>query len=632
MNEALKEKLENLPNNPGIYQFKDVNGTIIYVGKAKNLKNRVRSYFQSNITNPKTLALVNKINDLEMIITSSEVEALVLENNLIKELKPRYNINLKDDKTYPYIRITNEPYPQIYPTRNIIRDGSKYFGPFTDVKSMKASLRLINKIFKIRSCKYELNEENISKGKYKVCLDYHIKKCDGPCENLISQEEYNNMVQQAIKVFRGKTDDLIKELKEEMLALSANFEFEKAAAIRDKIEQLTVYTSKQKVVSGDTLDKDIIAVEREDKDVAASILNIRYGKLISKRNLKLSGELDETPESLYASVLRFYYNEYVDIPDEIIIETLPEESEYILNWLSSIGEKKPKFVVPLRKSEAQLLLKMCKQNALLQLGEIKLQRLKREKNVPHVLMALKRDLMLKNIPNVIECFDISHLQGTDTVASMVVFENGKPKKSLYRKFIIKTVEGVDDFASMQEVITRRYTRVKEENLHFPELIMVDGGKGQLSSAIEALKDIGFEKFEIIGLAKRLEEVFLPGQSEAISIPKTSSSLKLLQQIRDEAHRFAITFHRERRSKRTFSSELEEIKGIGKAITEKMLKAFSGVEEIKKANIEDIEKVIGKSKAKIVFDYFNNKDLEIDTNNDQDFDEDYTNDELINDEE
>jgi excinuclease ABC subunit C len=632
MNEALKEKLENLPNNPGIYQFKDVNGTIIYVGKAKNLKNRVRSYFQSNITNPKTLALVNKINDLEMIITSSEVEALVLENNLIKELKPRYNINLKDDKTYPYIRITNEPYPQIYPTRNIIRDGSKYFGPFTDVKSMKASLRLINKIFKIRSCKYELNEENISKGKYKVCLDYHIKKCDGPCENLISREEYNNMVQQAIKVFRGKTDDLIKELKEEMLALSANFEFEKAAAIRDKIEQLTVYTSKQRVVSGDTLDKDIIAVEREDKDVAASILNIRYGKLISKRNLKLSGELDETPESLYASVLRFYYNEYVDIPDEIIVETLPEESEYILNWLFSIGEKKPKFVVPLRKSEAQLLLKMCKQNALLQLGEIKLQRLKREKNVPHVLMALKRDLMLKNIPNVIECFDISHLQGTDTVASMVVFENGKPKKSLYRKFIIKTVEGVDDFASMQEVITRRYTRVKEENLHFPELIMVDGGKGQLSSAIEALKDIGFEKFEIIGLAKRLEEVFLPGQSEAISIPKTSSSLKLLQQIRDEAHRFAITFHRERRSKRTFSSELEEIKGIGKAITEKLLKAFSGVEEIKKANIEDIEKVIGKSKAKIVFDYFNNKDLEIDTNNDQDFDEDYTNDELINDEE
>lgn len=607
MNEIIREKLENLPTNPGIYQFKDEKGTIIYVGKAKNLKNRVRSYFQNNITNVKTLALVKKIVDLEMIITSSEVEALVLENNLIKELKPRYNINLKDDKTYPYIRITNEPYPQIYPTRNIIRDGSKYFGPFTDVKSMKASLRLINKIFKIRSCKYEFTEESIAKGKYKVCLDYHIKKCDGPCEGLITRIEYNNMVQQAIKVFRGKTDDLIKELKEEMFALSANFQFEKAAIIRDKIEQLTVYTSKQKIVSADLVDKDIIAVEREDKDVAASILNIRYGKLISKRNLKLSGELDEPIESLYASVIRFYYNEYVDIPGEIIVEVNPEEAENLLDWLEILGEKRPKFVVPLRKSEAQLLLKMCKQNATLQLGEIKLQRLKREKNVPHVLMALKRDLMLKAIPNIIECFDISHLQGTDTVASMVVFEDGKPKKSLYRKFIIKTVEGVDDFASMQEVITRRYSRVKEENLHFPELIMVDGGKGQLSSAIESLKDMGFEKFEIIGLAKRLEEVFLPGQSEAISIPKTSSSLKLLQHIRDEAHRFAITFHRERRSKRTFKSELEEIKGIGKSITEKLLTSFLGIKAIKEATEEELGKVIGKAKAKIVFDYFKNID-------------------------
>ncbi len=633
MNEVIREKLEYLPNNPGIYQFKDDKGTIIYIGKAKNLKNRVRSYFQNNITNPKTLALVNKINDLEMIITGTEVEALVLENNLIKEIKPRYNINLKDDKTYPYIRITNEAYPQIYPTRNIIRDGSKYFGPFTDVKSMKASLRLINKIFKIRSCKYDFTEENISKGKYKVCLDYHIKKCDGPCENLISRTEYFNMVQQAIKVFRGKTDDLIKELKEEMFTLSANFEFEKAAGIRDKIDQLMVYSSKQRVVSTDLIDKDIIAVEREDKDVAASILNIRYGKLVSKRNLKLSGELDESPESLYASVLRFYYNEYVDIPDEIIVETLPEESESILEWLAVLGEKKPKFVVPLRKSEAQLLLKMCKQNALLQLGEIKLQRLKREKNVPHVLMALKRDLMLKSIPTIIECFDISHLQGTDTVASMVVFEDGKPKKSLYRKFIIKTVEGVDDFASMQEVITRRYTRVKEENLHFPELIMVDGGKGQLSSAIESLKDIGFEKFEIIGLAKRLEEVFLPGQSEAISIPKTSSSLKLLQHIRDEAHRFAISFHRERRSKRTFSSELEEIKGIGNAITEKLLTSFTGVERIKNASIEELEKIIGKAKAKIVFEYFEAKTENDEANNEEAI-EDYENniDEFNNDEE
>ncbi len=603
MNELLETKLNNLPSSPGIYQYKDINGVIIYVGKAKNLKNRVKSYFLSNITNTKTLALVNKIEDLELIITTSEVEALMLENNLIKELKPRYNILLKDDKTFPYIRITNEPYPQIFPTRLIIRDGSKYFGPYTDVKSMKASLRLINHVFKIRSCKFNLDMESIEKRKYKVCLDFHIKKCDGPCEGLITQNEYNEMVQQAIKVFRGKTDDLIKDLQQNMYKLSANFEFEKAAVLRDKIEQLTVYTSKQKVVSSDLDDKDIISTAIEGKDVAASILNIRNGKLVGKRNLKLSSEIDDGLEKIYASIIRFYYNEYVDIPKEIVLEIEPEESESLLDWLENKCGKRPKYNIPKIKCEAQLLLKMCKQNAILQLGEIKLQRLKREKNVPHVLLSLKRDLMLKNIPNIIECFDISHLQGTDTVASMVVFEEGKPKKSLYRRFIIKTVEGVDDFASMREVILRRYSRVMEEKLTFPSLIMVDGGKGQLSSAIEVLDELNIEKYEIIGLAKRLEEVFLPDESESQTIPKTSSSLKLLQHIRDEAHRFAITFHRERRSKRTFHSELEDIKGIGTNVAEKLLTAFNSIDEIKAAPIENLEKVIGKSKAKIVFDYF-----------------------------
>ncbi|MFH0736903.1 MAG: excinuclease ABC subunit UvrC [bacterium] len=603
MNELLETKLNNLPNTPGIYQFKDANGVIIYIGKAKNLKNRVRSYFLSNITNTKTLALVNKIEDLELIITTSEVEALMLENNLIKELKPRYNILLKDDKTFPYIRITNEAFPQIYPTRLIIRDGSKYFGPYTDVKSMKASLRLINYVFKIRSCKFNLDKESIEKRKYKICLDFHIKKCDGPCEGLISQLEYNEMVQQAIKVFRGKTDDLIKDLQQEMYKLSADFEFEKAAILRDKIEQLTVYTSKQKVVSTDLDDKDIISAAIEGKDVAASILNIRNGKLVGKRNLKLSSEIDDGLEKIYASIIRFYYNEYVDIPKEIVVEIEPEESDLLLDLLENKCGKRPKYNIPQRKCEAQLLLKMCKQNAILQLGEIKLQRLKREKNVPHVLLSLKRDLMLKNIPNIIECFDISHLQGTDTVASMVVFEDGKPKKSLYRRFIIKTVEGVDDFASMREVISRRYSRVLEEKLTFPNLIMVDGGKGQLSSAIEVLDELNVEKYEIIGLAKRLEEVFLPNESESQTIPKTSSSLKLLQHIRDEAHRFAITFHRERRSKRTFHTELEDIKGIGNTVAAKLLTAYNSIDEIKNTSTENLEKVIGKSKAKIVFDYF-----------------------------
>jgi len=605
MNESLQHKLELLPANPGVYQFFNDKGKIIYVGKAKNLKNRVRSYFHENVDSPKTRILVSKIEDLQVIVTDSEIEALVLENNLIKELKPKYNINLKDDKTFPYIRITNEPFPQIFPTREIIRDGSKYFGPYTDVKTMKNSLRLMNTTFKIRSCRYYIDDEAIEKKRYKLCLDYHIKKCDGPCEGLISKENYNEMVNQIIKVLKGKTDDLIKDLQEEMNAASANLDFEKAAALRDRINQLTVYTDKQKVVSEDREDKDIISAAYEGKDVACTILNIRSGRLIGKKQLKLSAEENEEMDKIYSAVIQFYYNEYVEIPKEIVIETEPAEAESILDWLAAKGGRKCRFTIPQRQSSSMALLNMCKQNAILQLKEIELQKMKKEGAVPFVLSSLKRDLMLKNLPLRIECFDISNLQGTDTVASMVVFENGKPKKSEYRKFIIKSVEGPNDFASMQEVIERRYGRVKEENLRMPELVMVDGGKGQLSSAIEILKKLEMKDFEIIGLAKRLEEVFLPGNSEAQTIPKTSSSLKLLQHIRDEAHRFAITFHRERRSKRTITTELLEIKGIGPAVAEKLLKEFKSVEEIKTLPEEEIAKVIGKAKAAVVANYFKN---------------------------
>jgi excinuclease ABC subunit C len=604
INETLQRKLELLPSNPGIYQFFNDKGKVIYVGKAKNLKNRVRSYFHENVDSPKTKILVGKIEDLQVIVTDSEIEALVLENNLIKDLKPRYNINLKDDKTYPYIRITNEPFPQIFPTREIIRDGSKYFGPYTDVKNMKNSLRLMNTTFKIRSCRFYIDDESIEKKKYKLCLDYHIKKCDGPCEGLISQADYNDMVNQIVKVLKGKTDDLINELKEKMNQAAQDFNFEKAAALRDRINQLTVYTEKQKVVSDDMDDKDIISAAYEDKNVACTILNIRSGRLIGKKQLKLSAEENEEIEKIYSAVVQFYYNEYVDIPKEIVIETEPSEAESILEWLSVKGGRKCRFFIPQRESSAMGLLRMCKQNAILQLKEIELQKMKKEGAVPFVLSSLKRDLHIKNLPVKIECFDISNLQGTDTVASMVVFENGKPKKSEYRKFIIKSVEGPDDFASMQEVIERRYSRVKEENLKMPDLVMVDGGKGQLSSAVEILEKLEIKDFEIIGLAKRLEEVFLPGHPEPQTIPKTSSSLKLLQHIRDEAHRFAITFHRERRSKRTITTELLEIKGIGPAVAEKLLKEFNSVEEIKKLTEEELTKAVGKAKAALVVKHFN----------------------------
>ena len=602
MNSILENKLKHLPAKPGVYQFKSDNDKVIYVGKARNLRNRVKSYFQSRSINAKTDALLKKINDVELVVTDSEIEALVLENNLIKELKPRYNIDLKDDKSFPFIKITNEPFPQIYSTRRVVKDGSKYFGPYTSVKSMKSALRMINQIFRIRSCKYDINDETIAKKKYKLCLDYHINKCDGPCEGLISEAEYNNMVQEVIKVIRGKTDDLIKELETRMENASKQTDFEKAAEIRDKLQQLKIISSKQKVVSNDFEDRDVISVAYEGKDSACSIFNIRSGKLVGKKQLKLSLKGGEELPEIYNSAIKFYYSEHTEIPKELLFEVEPTDAELLREWLNLRAERKVKFIIP-QRGELKSLVKMCKQNALLQLKEIQIQKMKREGNVPYALSALQRDLRLDNLPKKIECFDISNLQGTDSVASMVVFVNGKPKKSLYRKFIIKEVEGPDDFASMKEVIRRKYTRALENKDDLPNLIMVDGGKGQLSSAVEVLNNLGLKHIPVIGLAKRLEEVFFPQKSEAESIPKTSSGLKLLQQIRDEAHRFAITFHRKRRSKRTFTTELTDIPGIGASTAQKLIKEIGSVNSIKKVAIETLTAVVGIKKAELIIKYF-----------------------------
>jgi excinuclease ABC subunit C len=602
MNKDLEQKLKNLPTNPGVYQFKNDKDKVIYVGKARNLKNRVKSYFHSGSSNAKTAALVKKINDVELVVTDSEIEALVLENNLIKELKPRYNIDLKDDKSFPFIKVTNEPFPRIYSTRRVIQDGSKYFGPYTSVKSMNAALRTINQVFRIRSCKYDINEETIKKNKYKLCLDYHIKKCDGPCEGLISQTDYNDMVQEVIKLIRGKTDDLIKELEVKMSIASSQLDFEGAAIIRDKIDQLKAISSKQKIVSNNFADRDVISVAYEGKDSACSIFNIRSGKLVGKKQLKLGiTGLEELPE-IYYSVIKFYYGDHSEIPNEILFELEPADSELLKKWLNLRAIKKVKFVIP-KRGELHSLIKMCKQNAILQLKEIQIQKMKKESHTPFPVAALQRDLRLNTIPNKIECFDISNLQGTDTVASMVVFVEGKPKKSLYRKFIIKDVDGPDDFASMQEVIKRRYSRVLNENEALPDLVVVDGGKGQLSSTVEILNDLGLNDLPVIGLAKRLEEVFFPQKSEPESIPKTSSGLKLLQQLRDEAHRFAITFHRSRRDKRTLRTELTEIKGIGNSTAKKLIKEIGSVAAVKTSSMEKLSSVIGEKKAELIINYF-----------------------------
>jgi excinuclease ABC subunit C len=605
MSPDLESKLKELPENPGIYQFKNDKGKVIYVGKARNLRNRVRSYFHSSVDSPKTIALVSKITDLELIVTDNEIEALVLENNLIKQFKPRYNVNLKDDKSFPYIKVTNEPFPRIYPTRRVIRDGSKYFGPYTDVKNMKYSLRMINQIFKIRNCKLDITQAAIEKKKFKICLEYHIGKCGGPCEGLVSEIEYSDMVSEVIKLLRGKTDDLIKELNFKMQECVQNLEFEKAAELRDKIGKLSSISSKQKVVSEDLNDRDVISVAYEGKDSACSIFNIRNGKIVGKKQLHLGIEITQDLQEIYTAAIEFYYNEYVEIPDEILLEMEPADQDTLSEWLAQKAGHKVKFIIP-QRGNLKSLVHMCRENANYQLKEIQIQKMKTEGHIPYPVSALQRDLRLKELPKKIECFDISNLQGSDTVASMVVFEDGKPKKSLYRKFIINSVDGPDDFQSMREVITRRYSRLKEENTPLPDLIMVDGGKGQLSSAIEVLNEIGFKNYNIIGLAKRLEEVFFPGNSDPESIPKTSSGLKLLQQVRDEAHRFAITFHRTRRSKRTIKTELTDIKGIGPATAGLLLKELGSLEAVKTAVPETLVKLVGKKKTDIIMNYFSVK--------------------------
>lgn len=606
MTEELKSKLENLPDSPGVYQFINEQGKTLYVGKAKNLKNRVRSYFHTSGISQRIMIMVSKARNIELIITDTEIEALVLENNLIKQLKPRYNVNLKDDKSFPFIKVTNEMFPRIYPTRRVVRDGSRYFGPYTDVRNMKSSLRMINQIFRIRSCRLNIDQNSIDNKKFKICLDFHIKKCDGPCEGLISQSDYADMVNEVVKLLSGKTDDLIKELNNKMELSVHALAFEKAAEIRDKIQQLQSISSKQKIISDDFQDRDVISIAHEGKECSATIFNIRSGKLIGKKQLRLTIDGSETEPEIYSALIKQFYSELVEIPKEIVLDSEIDDKEVILEWLNSRSETKVKIVIPKKAGQLKSLAKMCKENAVLQLKEIQIQKMKKEGNVPYTLSALQRDLRFKHIPKTIECFDISNLHGTDTVASMVVFVDGKPKKSLYRKFIIKTVTGPDDFASMKEVIERRYSKLKTEGLPFPDLIMVDGGKGQLSSAVEILNSLGLQNFNIIGLAKRLEEVFSPGESEAILIPKTSSTLKLLQQIRDEAHRFAITFHRLRRDKRTITTELMNINGIGESTAMALLKHFGSLKKIRNALLDDLIAFAGKSKGTIIYDYFNNK--------------------------
>ena len=609
MNPVLEEKLANLPTKPGVYQHKDAEGTVLYVGKAKNLRNRVRSYFQEGRPREGRIkALVSKVEDVEVIVTDTEAEALILENNLIKRLKPRYNVNLKDDKTYPYICIKNERFPRIFPTRRVKRDGSKYFGPYTDVKNMKLVLRTVRTIFKLRTCNLNLAPEPIAAGKYQACLEYHIKKCAAPCIGAQTEESYNNTIRQIEKLLNGHTKELTDLLKSEMKRLAAEMKFEEAAELRDQIQAIEKYSEKQKVVSLDPTDRDLfaLAVDLEEDIACGVIFKMREGKIIARQHKYLRRIEGREPADLMQSLLENYYTEATFFPEEVFLSVETRDPEPLEQYLRQQRGKRVTIKVPERGDKADLM-RMAEANAKLLVDEWKLQKMKQdEERVPHAVKALQRDLFLKHLPRRIECIDISHLGGTGTVASCIVFEDGKPKKSEYRTYKIRTVEEgkPDDFQSMREVVTRRYGRILEENGPWPDLVVIDGGKGQLSSAVEALQGTGaYGKFAIIGLAKRLEEVFFPGDSEPKLIPRTSSSLQLLQRVRNEAHRFAVTFQRKQRQLKTLHSELMDIPGVGDKTVRKLLQHFGSVKRIREADRETLASIVGPAVATRVHTYF-----------------------------
>jgi excinuclease ABC subunit C len=600
---TLGEKLDSLPASPGVYQFKNADGKIIYVGKAQSLRSRVRQYFQkSRASDAKLDALVSKVADVELIVTDSEVEALILEANLIKKLKPRYNVLLKDDKSYPYIVITSEPFPRVFVTRRVIKDGSRYFGPYTDVKTMRFALKTVRDIFMIRSCNFDLTPETVARRKFKICLDYHIRKCEGPCEGFVSIEQYNSMIDNVAKILRGRTDDVVAALQTEMEQLSADLKFEEAAKTRDRLRALSVYGQKQKVVDMKEVDRDIIGVAAKGDDACGVVFKVRDGKVLGSHHYYVSNADGKEEGEIVESLIERYYLEHEDIPDELSLSAVIESSKVVQTWLGAKKGGAVTLEMP-KAGEKAKLVSMVKRNAEFLLEELQLQKMKRGDFVPHSVQSLQRDLRLAAPPRRIECFDISNTQGTDSVASLVVFVDAKARKSEYRKFKIRSVTGSDDFASMREVVERRYSRLLEEGSAMPDLVVVDGGKGQLSSAVEILQQLNLVGMPIVGLAKKLEEVFVPGSSEPIMIPRTSSALKLLQQIRDEAHRFAITYHRSLRAKRILNTELDLIKGIGKKRATELLEAFGSVQGVKFATEEQLAEIIGQKLATKISEYF-----------------------------
>lgn len=590
MRERIDGVVGLMPREPGVYIMKGEDGQIIYIGKAKVLRSRVQQYFrpQANDGRRQFRALVRSVRDLEYIVTDTELEALILESNLIKTHKPRYNISLKDDKKYPYIRITKERFPRIVVTREVVKDGSRYLGPYTDVKAMRRMLETMHRLFRIRSCHYDLPKANV-----RVCLDYEIKRCDGPCEGLIVAEAYQKIIDEAVLFLTGRHRQVMTVLDERMKRAAAALKYEEAAIYRDRIRALEQAASRQKVVSNDLTDWDAIAIAREDDEACGVVMEVRDGRLIGRQNYFVGGVLDASEEEVVSAFVQLFYATATFVPKEVCLPCDIEDRETVLDWLSERARAGVEIRLPQRGDKFRLM-KMAENNARLLLTERRLKRENRRSQAPAAVLALQRDLHLEKAPRWIEAVDISNIQGSDPVASLVCFVDGRARKREYRHFRITGIEGPNDFAMMQQVVTRRFKRLMEENKPFPDLLLVDGGKGQLSSAVAALRALGIADQPVVGLAKRLEEVFLPGLSNAQNIPKTSSSLKLLQMLRDESHRFAIAHHRKLRQKRTLTSELDDIPGVGPSRRKALLKHFGSVKRVREATVEDVAQVKGVS--------------------------------------
>ena len=584
--------LKTIPEDPGVYQFLSSDKSIIYVGKAKNLKKRVSSYFQKNIKSRKTLNLVKNTKYVEHVVVHSESDALLLENSLIKKNQPKYNILLRDDKTYPWICIKNEPFPRVFVTRKLVKDGSQYFGPFTSFKTINTIMGIIKQLYSLRNCNYNLSSKNIEQKKFKVCLEYHLGNCLGGCEGKESLEDYEKNILAIKQILKGNVNESKRNFKKEMMKFSNNQEYEKAQKIKEKIQLLENYQSKSTVVSSKLNNIDVFSIISDSESAFVNFLQVAHGKIIRFHNQEVKKKLNEDDEKILSLMILSIREKY------------NSTSKNIISHINLENQINLKFIIP-RSGDNKKLLDLSIKNA----KAFRFERNKQtqlvdpERHINRIMDQMRLDLKMKEEPRHIECFDISNIQGTNNVASCVVFINGKPSKKLYRKFNIKTIDGQNDFGSMQEVVFRRYKRLLDEKQDLPNLIVIDGGKGQLSSAVKSLKELDLDnKISVLGIAKRLEELYFPNDSIPLYLNKKSETLKVIQQLRNEAHRFGVSFHRDKRSKSSLSSGLDNIHGIGENTKNKLLKKFKSISKLKKADEKEIIDLIGKSKAEKVMNY------------------------------